>query len=143
MARTRVRRRNSLVNSKDRSEIEKEVDALVQLDQQISKLQQEYQDRHAKLADKTIGLCIDHVTAGLGTADVVESFSNSRTEIHPEEYMERVDLADFFSSISVSVTKAKQFLGEKELQSISDITPRKSQGKKLVIKAFAVPKSKK
>lgn len=65
-------------------------------------------------------------------AQVVTPVGNSSTFIDPQKYRKAVeDDKDFYSTISVSVTGARQVLSERALRKISVITPGK-EGKETI-----------
>ena len=61
-------------------------------------------------------------------AELAESFTRQSRTIDPKKYRSKVTNAQFWESIDVSVAKAKGFLGEKELNGISEVVPAKSLG---------------
>ena len=62
----------------------------------------------------------------------------STTVVDPEQYWQRVSQEDFFSSISVKVTEARQCMGEKELQSISTVIPGQEKPAEVKTKYLAI-----
>lgn len=56
-------------------------------------------------------------------AEVVRSAGKSQNIIDPKALQKKLEPAEFFQCISVSVTKAKGFLGEKELARITTTIP--------------------
>jgi hypothetical protein len=55
-----------------------------------------------------------------GIAAYEKKQSRSTRTINPKEYQELVSKEDFLESVKVSITKAKQFLSEREIEQISD-----------------------
>lgn len=61
-------------------------------------------------------------------AELTETFTRQSRTIDPKKFRSKVTNTQFWDSIDVSVSKAKAFLGEKELNGISDVVPAKSLG---------------
>jgi hypothetical protein len=72
----------------------------------------------------------DHRTEAL--FNVETPLGRSSTVIDPEKYFALIDKnlishEDFFNSVSVSITKARDFLGEKQIEKIGEVTPAKKK----------------
>ena len=65
------------------------------------------------------------VTEGMATAAFVRPSGKSVVTIDPRKFEESVDDDEFYSCITVSVTKAKQVLSQKALNRISSVAPAK------------------
>lgn len=67
------------------------------------------------------------------TAEIVRSPGKAQNIIDPKALQKKLDPADFFQCVSVSVTKAKTFLGEKELARITTTIPGTTGDPKLKV----------
>ena len=76
---------------------------------------------------------LSSVSAGDALAEFVKPAGKAQNIIDPKKFYERVDEDDFFSAVSVLVTKAKELLGEKELGKITQRIPGKTGEEKLKI----------
>lgn len=101
----------------------------------IENLQEEIQEKQKKLKDELRELeelmkkyKVQKHEGNISIAEFVVPPGRSTRIIDPVKFREKVqDDRDFFSAISVSVTKAKKVLSEKEIDSISDIRPPKEK----------------
>lgn len=64
--------------------------------------------------------------------NVETPMGRSSTVIDPEKYFALIDknlisYEDFFNSVSVSITKARDYLGEKQIEKIGEVTPAKTK----------------
>lgn len=66
-------------------------------------------------------------------AELKEKFSRQSRVVDPKRYRAQVTQEDFFKSIKVNIEAASQFLGEKELNAVSDIKRAESLGVQLVV----------
>lgn len=66
---------------------------------------------------------LSQVSEGKATAAFVQSAGKAQNVIDPKKFFNKVDEADFFASVSVSVTKAKAVLSQKELDRITTKIP--------------------
>lgn len=66
-------------------------------------------------------------------AEFAERYKRASRTVVVTRYREKVTPAAFEDSIEVPITKAAQYLGEKELNEVCDHTPAKSEGFKLKI----------
>ena len=87
-------------------------------------LQKDMEDANLKILE-----CEDAI------ADIVRSAGKTSNVIDVRKFFKKVGGAtdDFFASISVGVTKAKEILGQKELDKIMDSTPGKPGEPKLKV----------
>lgn len=109
--------------------------------QSISKFQQQVDILNSEIAEKEKVLFslmekgkVDLVDCFLATAAITQSAGKATNLIDPKAFKKKVDEKDFFNCISVSVTKAKEVLGQKELDSITTTIPGKLGERKLSIK---------
>lgn len=73
-------------------------------------------------------------TDGFYTPEIYEAVSRQSRTIDPKKFRNAVGDDAFWGSIEVGVTRAKKFLSEKELDSVSDVVAPVSQGFKYRIK---------
>lgn len=65
--------------------------------------------------------------------DVIYPTGNTSRTISPKGLFERLPQKDFFECVTVSVTKAREFLPERELDKITKVTPGKRKPAELVV----------
>ena len=73
-------------------------------------------------------------TDGVRIASLIEQFTKQSRTIDPQKYRNAVAADVFWKTIDVSLTRAKEFITDKEIDAIADIVRAKSLGTKLVIK---------
>lgn len=98
-------------------------------------------DRLSKVvAGLTTGLMQDmkagklsHVENSIAFVDIVRSAGKASNVIDVKAFFKKVGGAtdDFFAAVSIGVTKAKDILGQKELDKITTTTPGKAGDEKL------------
>jgi len=76
---------------------------------------------------------LTHEEAAGYKAEFAERYTRAKRQVVVGLYREKVSAAAFNDSIEVSITKAAQYLGEKELNEVCEHTPAKSEGFKLKI----------
>lgn len=67
-------------------------------------------------------------------AELVEKFSRQQRTIKPKKFRTKVTNDQFWDCIDISVVRAAKYLGQKELDAISDVVPSKSLGHQLVVR---------
>ena len=76
---------------------------------------------------------LSRVAEGDAVAEFVRPAGKAQNIIDARKFYAKVDEDDFFSAISVLVTKAKEILGQKELDKITTTIPGKTGEEKLKI----------
>lgn len=76
---------------------------------------------------------LSEVSAGKAHAALVRPAGKTQNIIDVKKFFKAVDEDDFFSAVSVLVTKAKELLGQKELDKITRSIPGKLGEEKLKI----------
>lgn len=76
---------------------------------------------------------LSEVSAGKAHAALVRPAGKTQNIIDVKKFFKAVDEDDFFSAVSVLVTKAKELLGQKELDKITRSIPGKLGDEKLKI----------
>lgn len=71
---------------------------------------------------------IEEHSNGVHIALIEQVFSRQTRTIDPKKFKAAVASEDFWKAITVSITEASKILTEKELNTVSDVTPGKSQG---------------
>lgn len=114
---------------------------MIEVLQSISNLQQQAEKLNQEIAEHEkilFGLMdrgkVDTVESLSAVAAITQSAGKATNLIDPKAFKKKVDEKDFFNCISVSVTKAKEVLGQKELDSITTTIPGKLGERKLSIK---------
>ena len=74
------------------------------------------------------------ITDGHLQAEIVPVYSRVSRDIDVAQLMKRLKLPEFLACVSVSVTEAKKFLSEKEIDAISTKSGGEKTGEKLSIK---------
>lgn len=94
-------------------------------------------EREAELA-KIEALMKEHrlppVENGVLIAELKEKFSRQQTSVDPKKFRNAVAADTFWSCIDVSVTRAKEHMGERELLGISDVKKAESKGVSLEVR---------
>lgn len=103
------------------------------LQRQIDMMTAEVATRSDQLMKAMTKAGLTHFDVEGADADIARSAGKATNTIDPALLFKKVDRDDFFSAISVSVTKAKALLGQKELDSITTTTPGKPGEPKLKI----------
>ena len=114
------------------SKYEDEIDVAVEQIAQATKIV----EAQLKLAGLTCHSYGDHV------AEIIEQWTNQSRNIDPKKFRNKVPVEVFWSSIEVSLTKAKAHLTEKEINEIADVVPSQFKGKVLKIKKLGAVKRK-
>lgn len=87
---------------------------------------------------------LEHHTDGVYYAELKEQWTRQTRDIDPKKYRTKVSNDAFWGSITVSVTKAGEFLTDREINEISDVVPGKMTGYALKVeKVERVKKRKK
>lgn len=86
---------------------------------------------------------INEIKRELGSASIVTKRGNNKTEIDVNKYRDKVGEDIFIKSVSVAVGVAKEYLGTKELEEVSNITPGEMKPPVLEVKLYTERKSKK
>ena len=66
-------------------------------------------------------------------AKLSETYSNQVRKVDAQKFRNAVTNDQFWKSIDVSITRAKEFLTDKEITALSDVIPSVSQGFKLKV----------
>lgn len=136
-----VRRNPVAAEEKARSSVREDLKLLATLDADIDAIMEKREAALSRI-DQTMREARLSVVTGSGkTAELSESFTRQARVIDPQLFRNRVSNEAFWGSITVSVQKAKEFMSERELDTISDVVPAQSLGVKL--KVTDAKKSKK
>lgn len=108
--------------------------------QSIAKLQEEAACATREAAERETALfglmtagAVDRVEVADAVAEVTQSAGKASNIIDVKAFRKKVSDDDFLACISVGVTKAKEVLGQKELDKITTTIPGKTGEKKLKI----------
>lgn len=133
----RIRRIRGVSKATQSTLHEKRAKELLQLisniEVEISELQDALKANLEELESEMKEGGIDKLTKGNATATFVRSAGKSQNIVDPKKFHSCVDEKDFYSAISVSITKAKELLGQKELDRITTTIPAKVGEEKLKI----------
>ena len=118
----------------DRQAILEDLKLISESEAAIDRAQQAIEVAMARIEERMREHRMTTIDNGDRIAEMVEGFSRQQRTIDPKKYRSKVTNDQFWGSIEVSVTKAKQFLGEKELNGISEVVSAKSLGFKLKVR---------
>lgn len=105
---------------------------------EMGKLNTLYEEEMQELQKLLKASHLTHAAIPEAVADIVTPSGKSVNTIDPREFRKLVDDdKDFFEAVTVSVTKAKALLSERELAAITTTTPAKAGEPKLVVKLTA------
>ena len=141
----RIRMRRPVGDNSDtlnrlRDELHSIANARIELAAKTAELSGRERALFLDMKESHIGL----VDTELATAEVVTPVGRVVNVIDPKKFQEAVpSLQDFWDCVTVSITKAKAVLGEREIERISTSTPGATKPPELVIKLkTAEPPSK-
>lgn len=120
--RKRIRRRKhaeAVAPDTKQKEMRKLALATEEVQDQIRLLQNELGGNIKKMFEYMEAYKITEVDANFGTYKYEIPAGRSSTEIHTEDLYNHMELEEFLQCVKASVTKVKEFLGEKELKDIS------------------------
>ncbi len=103
------------------------------LEEEIGGLQYALKENLEELETVMKGGKLSEVSEGKATAAFVRSSGKAQNIIDPKKFFNKVDEEDFFAAVTISVTKAKDLLGQKELDKITKTIPAKPGDEKLKI----------
>lgn len=83
---------------------------------------------HKQIEEKMRSANINEHSDGHYKTAIEAAFSRQSRTIDPKKFRNAVGDAAFWGSIDVGVTKAKQYMSERELDAISEVVPPKSLG---------------
>lgn len=116
-----------------KAQIEKQLklisDASDQIDSAHLQLEQAYKIIEAQL--RLVNL--DSHNDGVYVAALIQQWTKQQRTIDPKRYRAKVSNSAFWGSIEVSVSKAKEFLTDREINDIADVKPGVSTGFKLKV----------
>lgn len=135
-------RRNPMADEdKARAEVREDLKLLATLDADIDAIMEKREAALARIDQVMREARLTVVTGSGKTAELSEAFTRQSRTIDPQKFRNRVSNDAFWGSITVSVQKAKEFLSDRELETVSDVVPAQSLGVKL--KVSDAKKSKK
>lgn len=111
---------------------------LIELETEISVKQAQAAEMREDILQFMLAQKIDECSIDTGKLEIDVPSGRSVTKVDPREFFEYVGEDEFFDSISVSVTKAREHLSDKELKSISETTPAKTQEPRLKLSIWGV-----
>ncbi len=120
----------------DREAIYEQLKSISECDEAIDRAMSLKEAALAKVEELMRENRIEVIDNGKLIAELAEGFTRQSRTIDPRKFRTKVTNDQFWGSIEVSVTKAKQFLGEKELNGISDVVPSQSTGFHLKVREF-------
>ena len=103
------------------------------LEEEIGGLQYALKENLEELETVMKGGKLSEVSAGKAHAALVRPAGKTQNIIDVKKFFNAVEEDDFFSAVSVLVTKAKELLGQKELDKITRSIPGKLGDEKLKI----------
>ena len=121
------------VNSAAKGILEDTLKSIAKLADQAAKINAEIAQKETELFDMMLKNKFEKVEVEAATAEITQSAGKSTNIIDVKAFRKKVSDDDFLACISVGVTKAKEVLGQKELDKITTTIPGKTGEKKLKI----------
>jgi hypothetical protein len=112
------------------------VDQIQNEQNEIARLQEKVAKDLIDLHIKMRAMDLTEVVGEVGKGERYTPSGRSTTVIDKQAYFNAVSLEDFMESITVSVTKARDFLSGKELQSISTKIPAEEKPETVRVKSL-------
>jgi hypothetical protein len=112
----------------DRQAIMDDLKLISESDDAIDRAQAAKEAAIARIEERMRDHRLPTVDNGKLIAELSEHFTRQGITIDPRKFKAKVTNDQFWGSIKVSVTEARQLLGEKELLGISDVVPATSLG---------------
>lgn len=110
---------------------------IAKLDAKADELAQTRAEIEERIKKQMAAAELDQVDDGVYDATYKGTMGKSSREIDPKRFQKAVKPEAFWSAVSVSVTKAKEYLTDKEIDSISEVTAGTMGEKKLNVKRKA------
>lgn len=120
-------------NSAAKAIMEDSLKSIAKLQEQAEKIRIELAQKETVLFDMMVKNKFEKVEVDAAVAEVTQSAGKSTNIIDVKAFRKKVSDDDFLACISVGVTKAKEVLGQKELDKITTTIPGKTGEKKLKI----------
>lgn len=134
---SRIRRVRTEAAPRHATAIAEKLKSISELMVDIGKLTAEREAAERELEALLKSARLTHFDTPEATAAIVTPSGKSSTNIDASKFYEAVDEKDFWGCVTVSVTKAKAVLSEREIQAISTVTPATPGTPKLVVKLTA------
>lgn len=115
------------------AEMKETLRSIAKMQETIAQLNANIAPLMEKLEASMIKMSVLSVSAGNAIAEFTQSAGKTQNIIDPAKFFKKVTEEDFFACCSISVTKAKDLMGKKELERISDSIPGVTGEKKLKI----------
>lgn len=116
-----------------RARIDAQLKLVSEANDKIDSAQQEIAQAYKIIEAQLRLVNISEHDDGLYRARLREHFTRQQRTIDPKRYRNKVSNDAFWGSIEVSVTKAAEFLTDKEINDIADVKPGVSSGFKLEV----------
>lgn len=111
-----------------RAEIDHELQLLAKEEYALDQAAAALEARHQSLEAKLRGANLTEHSNGTYKIGIEESFSRQSTTIDAKKFKNAVSDRDFWAVVTVPVTKAKELLGQKEIDAIAEVERAKSLG---------------
>lgn len=111
-----------------RAEIDLELQSLAKEEEALDKAAFALEQRHSSLEAKLRAANLTEHSDGIYKIGIEESFSRQSTTIDAKKFKNAVTDKEFWAVVTVPVTKAKDLLGQKEIDAISEVERAKSLG---------------
>lgn len=134
---SRIRRVRAEAAPRHTKAITEKLKSISELMVDIGKLTAEREAAERELEALLKAASITHFSTPEATADIVTPSGKSSTNIDASKFYDAVDEKDFWECVTISVTKAKAVLSEREIQAIATVTPATPGTPKLVVKLTA------
>ncbi len=122
------------LTKKQKDDLVDRLNSIANMQTQIEQLQKRMAEEEAEVFVAMENGGIEHLDGDGCFADIVQPSGKSQNIIDPKGLRKALPAdADYYACISVSVTKAKEFLGEKELKKITTTIPATPGARKLKV----------
>lgn len=121
------------LTKKQKDDLVDRLNSIANMQTQIEQLQKRMAKEEAEVFVAMENGGIEHLDGDGCFADIVQPSGKSQNIIDPKGLRKQLSDDEYYQCISVSVTKAKEFLGEKELKKITTTIPATPGARKLKV----------
>ena len=121
------------LTKKQKDDLVDRLNSIANMQTQMEQLQKRMVEEETAVFMAMTDSGLDHLDGEGCLADIVQSAGKSQNIIDPKGLRKQLSDDEYYQCISVSVTKAKEFLGEKELKKITTTIPATPGPRKLKV----------
>lgn len=119
-------------------QIDEELKSIAKAERAIDEATVKIDASYAKIDSLMRSINLHEHTNGVHVAEIVEQWTKQQRVIDPMKFKNAVPNKLFWKAVSVNIAKAGDYLTEKEINDIADITPGKKTGDVLKIKRLPI-----